>query len=107
MAAGWKHGTIGFLKISTTPAGTPCSDIFFVKDNGRSIAPEFHQDIFRMFKRLQGADAKEEGTGAGLTFVKKIIERHGGAIWVESAAGKGTTFYLTLKGGTQDKKSAA
>ena len=81
------------------------SCIFYVKDNGVGIAAEFHTEIFRMFKRLQSEGAKEEdGTGAGLTFVKKIVERHGGRIWLESEPGNGTTFYFTLP---QPQESAA
>ena len=72
-------------------------NVFYVKDNGLGIAPEFHEEIFRIFKRLQ-SDKEEEGTGVGLTFVKKIVERHGGKIWLESEPGKGTTFYFTLEG---------
>ena len=71
--------------------------VFYVKDNGKGIAKEFHEEIFRIFKRLQNAAESEDGTGAGLTFVKKIVERHGGKIWLESEPGKGTTFYFTLE----------
>lgn len=68
----------------------------YVRDNGMGI-PEKHLDsIFRMFKRLHGRAKYGGGTGAGMTIVKKIVERHGGQIWVESEVGKGTTFYFTL-----------
>jgi signal transduction histidine kinase len=67
--------------------------IFFVKDNGIGIAPEYHELVFGLFNKL---DPKGEGTGIGLTLVKRIIEFHGGRIWVESEAGKGSTFYFTL-----------
>ncbi len=94
-----KTVTVGYHDRRAAPDGTVFSDVFFVRDNGRGIAPEFHNEIFRIFKRLQGnTDSKEEGTGVGLTFVKKIIERHGGTIWLESGIGKGTVFYFTLKG---------
>jgi len=68
-------------------------DIFFVRDNGIGIAPQYHENIFGLFNKL---DAKAEGTGIGLTLVKRIIEVHGGKIWVESEAGQGATFYFTL-----------
>ncbi len=87
---------IGFLDRAETPQG-PENGVFYVKDNGVGIEPGFHQEIFRIFKRLQPADgSKEEGTGVGLTFVKKIIERHKGRIWLESIPGQGTVFYFTL-----------
>lgn len=70
--------------------------IFYVKDNGIGIKHEFFDDIFRIFKRLNIENDTAKGTGVGLTFVKKIIERHGGKIWLESEEGHGTTFYFTL-----------
>ncbi len=71
-------------------AGKP---VFFVRDNGIGIAPEFHERIFGLFNKL---DPGSEGTGVGLALIKRIIEVHGGRIWVESEAGKGSTFYFTL-----------
>lgn len=72
-------------------------NVFYVKDNGIGIQEKFYNDIFRMFKRIPGPiEDKEPGTGVGLTFVKKIIERHNGTIWLESQPGQGTTFYFTL-----------
>jgi PAS domain S-box-containing protein len=88
---------IGYLPSKSTPDGAVRRKVFFVKDNGLGIQPEFHQEIFRIFKRLQASKEPEEGTGVGLTFVKKIVERHGGEIWLESEPGKGTTFYFTLE----------
>ena len=88
---------IGFLESKNTAEAVTMRNVFYVKDNGLGIAPEFHQEVFRIFKRLQAAQGPEEGTGVGLTFVKKIVERHGGQIWLESEPGKGTTFYFTLE----------
>jgi len=67
--------------------------IFYVKDNGIGIASEHHERIFGLFNKL---DARSEGTGIGLALVKRIIEFHGGRIWVQSEAGKGAMFYFTL-----------
>ena len=78
-----------------TDRGRP-EQVFYVRDNGMGIAPEFHNDIFRIFKRLNEEDEAAKGTGVGLTFVKKIVERHQGRIWVDSSLGKGSTFYFTL-----------
>ena len=70
--------------------------VLYVKDNGIGI-PEQHRDaVFRIFRRLHGREEYGGGVGAGLTIVKKIIERHGGRIWIESEVGVGTTFYFTL-----------
>ena len=70
--------------------------IFYVKDNGVGIAPEYHERVFGLFNKL---DAKTDGTGVGLALVKRIIEIHGGRIWVESELGKGSTFFFTLARG--------
>jgi len=70
--------------------------VFFIKDNGMGIAPDYHERIFGLFNKL---DATSEGTGIGLALVKRIIEFHGGRIWVESKLGKGSTFYFTLPRG--------
>jgi len=67
--------------------------IFYVKDNGMGVAPEFHERIFGLFNKL---DAKSEGTGVGLALVKRIIEVHEGRIWIESELGQGSTFLFTL-----------
>ena len=68
--------------------------LFSVSDNGPGIAPQYHSMIFEPFKRLHGAD--RPGSGIGLAFCRKFIEREGGKIWVESEEGKGATFRFTL-----------
>jgi light-regulated signal transduction histidine kinase (bacteriophytochrome) len=67
---------------------------FSISDNGVGIKPEFFEKIFGVFQTLQSKD-KLESTGIGLTIVKKVIEQHGGKIWIESEFGKGTTFRFT------------
>jgi len=71
-------------------------DVFYVKDNGVGIDPRFHSEVFRIFKRLNAEPDDTKGTGSGLTFVKKIVERHNGTVWIESELGEGATFYFTL-----------
>lgn len=67
--------------------------IFYVRDNGIGIDPKYHERIFGLFNKL---NPQTEGTGIGLTLVRRIIEVQGGRIWVESQPGKGSTFYFTV-----------
>jgi len=66
---------------------------FFVKDNGSGIAPEFHEKVFGLFQRLE---ADKEGTGVGLAAVARIMEVHGGRVWVESVPDAGATFWVAF-----------
>jgi light-regulated signal transduction histidine kinase (bacteriophytochrome) len=85
-----------------TPAprrlGAPASyhPVFYVRDNGIGIPERHYETIFGAFRRLHARDEFGGGVGAGLTIVKKIVERHNGRIWVESCVGEGTTVYFTL-----------
>jgi two-component system, chemotaxis family, sensor kinase Cph1 len=70
--------------------------IFFVRDNGIGIPKKQFDTVFRIFKRLHSRTEYGGGTGAGLTICKRIVERHQGKLWIDSAVGEGTTFYFTL-----------
>jgi len=75
------------VKEDTTP------HVFYVRDNGMGIAPEKHEHVFGLFNKLHPGS---EGNGVGLATVKRIIEAHGGRIWIESELGQGCTFLFTL-----------
>ena len=70
--------------------------VICVKDNGIGIPANRLEQIFEIFRRLHARDAYGGGTGVGLTIAKKIVERHGGRLWVESEPGIGSTFYIAL-----------
>ncbi len=80
--------------------GERSGGIFFVRDNGAGIDPRFHHKIFELFERLE---AGGEGSGVGLAVVKRIVELHGGRVWVESEGeGQGSTFCFTLGDGRRE-----
>ena len=71
---------------------------FFVKDNGPGIRPENHKKVFELFERLGAKDiGSDEGTGAGLAIVERIMQVHHGRVWVESSPGRGATFWISFE----------
>ena len=85
------------VEISAEVVGNDSIRLWF-KDNGIGIAPEDHTRIFRLFERIH-PDAEYEGTGIGLTIVRKAVERMGGELGVESELGQGSRFWIQLKKG--------
>lgn len=84
------------IRISAKLKGRECE--FLVSDNGIGINPKYFDQIFVIFQRLHTRDVYE-GSGIGLALCKKIIERHGGKIWLESREGEGSKFYFTCRSG--------
>jgi signal transduction histidine kinase len=81
------------IEIGTEHRVEKGSPVFYVRDNGIGIEPQYHERIFGLFNKL---DAQSEGTGIGLSLVKRIIEVHNGRVWVDSEKDKGATFYFVL-----------
>jgi PAS domain S-box-containing protein len=84
------------LEIKITARSEDDRWIFAIKDNGIGIDLQFKERIFDMFQRLH-AKTEYSGTGIGLAICKKIVENHGGKIWIDSTPGDGTTFYFSIK----------
>jgi len=88
---------IGYIQGIDDLSTSPLPLVFYVRDNGIGIREKHLSSIFKIFKRLHGRDKFGGGAGAGLTMTKKMVERHGGQIRVESTFREGTTFYFTLE----------
>jgi signal transduction histidine kinase len=88
------------VRVSATPNGDDW--VFAVADNGIGIDPQYCDRVFVIFQRLHSGD-RYPGTGIGLALCQRIVQRHGGRLWVESTPGQGATFYFTMKrqGGSQ------
>ena len=92
-------GYVGVQEVSsrsTFPVETAGQTVYYVRDNGIGISNRHFNQIFKLFKRLHDREEFGGGTGAGLTIVRKLVERHRGQVWLESRAGEGSTFFFTL-----------
>ncbi|MET0403841.1 MAG: ATP-binding protein [Cystobacter sp.] len=104
-AAKYQAGAQRWLEVGFVAPGESMSNparrhedeyVFFVRDNGIGIPERFHDAIFEMFRRLHPAHSYGGGTGAGLSIARRLVQLHGGDLWVESAPGQGSTFFFSL-----------
>jgi signal transduction histidine kinase len=94
----WKFtGKILSPSIQFSSRVTDGQEVYSVQDNGAGFNPEFADKLFAPFQRLHRA-SDFDGTGVGLAIVQRVIQRHNGRVWAESAVDQGATFYFTLKG---------
>src|SRR5262249_35896892 len=95
----------GLVEVGCLDPGAPASaPIYYLKANGRGIAPEYQAKVFQAFQRLHPEAAP--GEGMGLAIVQRIVERHRGKVWVESAAGEGSTFYVSLPAAPKGERAS-
>jgi chemotaxis family two-component system sensor kinase Cph1 len=87
---------IGFSDSVLPPGQAEAGFALYVRDNGIGIPAKHHKAVFEMFRRLHSQEAYGGGTGVGLAIVQRVVERHGGQVWLESTPGEGTTFFFTL-----------
>lgn len=93
--AAQKEVAVGFLPQAEI-GDEHLRDVFFVRDNGIGIDAEYHEDVFRMFRRLHHDDAFGPGAGAGLAYVKKVVENYCGVVRLRSEPGIGTSVYFSF-----------
>jgi signal transduction histidine kinase len=87
-------GTVATDTLPSVPPAARGKIAIWVRDNGIGIARQHYASVFEVFRRLHLPNEFGGGTGAGLAIVRKIVDRHGGSLWLDSIPGQGTTFYL-------------